>query len=132
AVGVWIKSGSRHETAEQNGISHFIEHMLFKGTTTRSAEDVAATIDAIGGQLDAFTTREYVGFYAKILDEYLDTAFDLLADIVLHPTFPAEEVEKERNVIFEEISMVEDSPQELVHEMFTEQFWKDHPLGRPI
>lgn len=132
AVGVWIRSGSRQETAVQNGISHFIEHMLFKGTNTRSAEDIATAIDSIGGQLDAFTTREYVGFYAKVLDDYLDRAFDLLSDIVLNPTFPAEEVEKERNVIFEEISMVEDSPQELVHELFTEQFWKDHPLGRPI
>ncbi|MBI1745590.1 MAG: insulinase family protein [Acidobacteria bacterium] len=132
AVGVWIKSGSRHESANENGISHFIEHMLFKGTTTRSAETIATTIDAIGGQLDAFTTREYVGFYAKVLDEYLDRAFGLLGDIVLNPTFPEAEIEKERNVIFEEINMVEDSPQELVHEMFTEHFWKNHPLGRPI
>ena len=132
SVGIWIRSGSRHETAAQNGISHFIEHMLFKGTNTRSAEDIATAIDSIGGQLDAFTTREYVGFYAKILDEYLEAAFALLADIVLRPAFPDAEVEKERNVIFEEINMVEDSPQELVHEVFTEAFWRGHPLGRPI
>jgi predicted Zn-dependent peptidase len=131
-IGVWIKSGSRQDPQEKNGISHFIEHMVFKGTTTRSAEDIAIAIDSIGGQLDAFTTRECVGFYTKILDEHLETAFELLSDIVLNPRFPEEELEKERNVIFEEIGMVEDTPQDLVHEIFTERFWKDHPLGRPI
>lgn len=132
ALGIWIKSGSRAEPPELNGISHFIEHMLFKGSKKRSAEEIAKTIDRMGGQLDAFTSREYTGFYAKVLDEHLQEAFELIADIVLNPLFPEEEIERERNVIFEEINMVEDSPQELVHELFIERFWKGHPLGLPI
>lgn len=132
SLGIWIKSGSRHESSEQNGISHFLEHLLFKGTRSRTAQQIAKDIDSIGGQLDAFTSREYVGFYAKILDEHLGTAFDLLSEIVLHPRFPADEIERERNVICEEINMTEDAPAELVHDMFTESFWKGHPLGRPI
>lgn len=132
AIGIWVKNGSRQEPAEKNGISHFIEHMLFKGTRKRSTEDIAKAIDSIGGQMDAFTTREYVGFYIKVLDDHLATALELLSDIVLNPTFPEDELEKERNVIFEEISMTEDTPQDLVYEIFTEKFWNSHPLGRPI
>ncbi len=132
AVGVWMKRGSRHETPEQNGISHFIEHLLFKGTETRTAQDIALIVDSVGGQMDAFTTKEYTCFYFKVLDDHLDIAVDLLSDIVRHPKFLPEEVEKERKVIFEEIKMVEDTPDELVYDIFSESFWRGHPLGRPI
>jgi predicted Zn-dependent peptidase len=132
SVGIWIGSGSRRETHEQNGISHFIEHMLFKGTTTRSAEDIARSVDSIGGNLDAFTAKELVCFNTKVLDEHLSQAFDVLADLVLHPMFRPEDIEKEKGVILEEIKMEEDSPDYLVHEIFSSNFWKDHPLGKPI
>jgi predicted Zn-dependent peptidase len=132
SLGVWLKQGSRHERPEENGISHFIEHLLFKGTERRSAAEIARTIDSIGGQCDAFTSKEYTCFYARVLDDHLPLALDLLADIVLHPKFDPENIEKERRVIFEEIKMVEDSPDELVYDLFTESFWKSHPLGRPI
>jgi predicted Zn-dependent peptidase len=132
AIGVWIRCGSRFEAPQVSGISHFIEHLLFKGTRTRTAADIAKVIDSVGGQLDAFTDKEYVGFYAKVLDQHLPLAFELLSDIVLHPTFPTGEIENERKVIFEEISTVEDTPQELIHELYLESFWLDHPLGRRI
>ena len=132
SLGVWLKQGSRHETPEENGISHFIEHLLFKGTQKRTAADIARTIDSIGGQCDAFTSKEYTCFYARVLDEQLPLALDLLSDIVLHPKFEPDQIEKERKVIFEEIKMVEDSPDELLYDLFTENFWRDHPLGRPI
>jgi predicted Zn-dependent peptidase len=132
AIGVWVRCGSRFEDAEVSGISHFIEHLLFKGTRLRTAADIAKVIDSVGGQLDAFTDKEYVGFYARVLDWHVPLAFELLSDIVLNPTFPAAEIERERNVIFEEISTVEDSPQELVHDIYLENFWHGHPLGRPI
>ncbi|MBN2319718.1 MAG: insulinase family protein [Acidobacteria bacterium] len=132
SLGVWIQTGSCSEEAENSGISHFIEHLLFKGTKRRSMAKIAETIDSIGGQLNAFTEKEYVGYYAKVLDEHLPIAFDLLSDMVLNPVFPAAEIERERNVIFEEINMVEDSPQELIQDLFLETFWKKHPLGRPI
>jgi predicted Zn-dependent peptidase len=132
AIGVWVRCGSRFEAAEVSGISHFIEHLLFKGTKSRTAADIANASDAVGGQLDAFTDKEYVGFFAKVLDQHLPFVFELLADIVLNPTFPAVEIERERKVIFEEISTVEDTPQELIHELYLESFWKDHPLGRRI
>jgi predicted Zn-dependent peptidase len=132
SLGVWVKCGSRFEEPKSAGISHFIEHLLFKGTKSRSTEKIAETIDSIGGQLNAFTEKEYVGFYAKVLDEHLPLVFDLLSDIVLNPAFPAKELERERNVIFEEINMVEDSPQELILDLYMEHCWKGHPLGRPI
>jgi len=132
ALGVWMKRGSRHESQEQNGISHFIEHLLFKGTETRSAQDIALIVDSVGGQMDAFTTKEYTCFYFKVLDEHVDIAVDLLSDIVRHPKFIPDEVEKERKVIYEEIKMVDDTPDELVYDIFSESFWKNHPLGRPI
>ena len=109
SVGIWIGSGSRRESTEQNGISHFIEHMLFKGTTSRSAEDIARSVDAIGGNLDAFTAKELVCFNTKVLDQHLSQAFDVLADLVLHPMFREEDIEKEKGVILEEIKMEEDS-----------------------
>ena len=132
AVGVWLRRGSRHETPLESGISHFIEHMVFKGTERRTASQIAEEMDAIGGQTDAFTTKEYASFYAKVMDEHLPTVLDLLADILLHPSFNPEEIERERRVIFEEFKMVEDTPDDLVHEIFQESFWPDHPLGRPI
>jgi len=132
SLGVWVKCGSRFEDVRRAGIAHFIEHLLFKGTKSRSTEEIAETIDAVGGQLNAFTEKEYIGFYARVLDEHLPLAFDILSDIVLNPAFPAKEIERERNVIFEEISMVEDSPQELILDLHTEDCWKDHPLGQPI
>ncbi|MFN7918369.1 MAG: pitrilysin family protein [Vicinamibacterales bacterium] len=132
SIGVWLTRGSRHETAEQGGIAHFVEHMLFKGTHTRTAEDIAQAIDSIGGQLDAFTAKEYASYYIKVLDEHLPLALDILSDIVLNPAFDPEDVEREKKVIVEEIKMVEDTPDDLVHEIFTQGFWEDHPLGRPI
>jgi predicted Zn-dependent peptidase len=132
SVGIWIGTGSRRETQEQNGISHFIEHMLFKGTTHRSAEDIARSVDSIGGNLDAFTAKELVCFNTKVLDQHLSLAWDVLADLVLNPLFRPEDIEKEKGVILEEIKMEADSPDYLVHEIFSSNFWKDHPLGKPI
>ena len=132
SLGVWLKKGSRHESAPENGISHFIEHLLFKGTAHRTAQEIALTIDSIGGQIDAFTGKEYTCFYAKVLDEHLPVALDLLSDIVLHPNFDPAEIEKERKVIFEEIRMVDDTPDELVYDLFNQHLWPDHPLGRPL
>lgn len=132
SVGVWIGTGSRRETPEQNGICHFIEHMLFKGTKNRSAQDIARSVDSIGGNLDAFTAKEMVCYNTKVLDEHLPIAMDVLSDLVLNPLFREEDIEKEKGVILEEIKMDADSPDYLVHEIFTANFWKDHPLGRPI
>ncbi|MBI4263242.1 MAG: insulinase family protein [Acidobacteria bacterium] len=132
SIGVWLARGSRHEPPAQSGIAHFVEHMLFKGTTTRSAEDIAQTIDSIGGQMDAFTAKEYASYYIKVLDEHLPLAVDVLADIVMRPAFDALDIEREKKVVLEEIKMVEDTPDDLVHELFTEHFWQNHPLGRPI
>ena len=132
SIGVWLTRGSRHETAERSGIAHFVEHMLFKGTSTRSAEDIAQAIDSIGGQLDAFTAKEYASYYIKVLDEHLPLALDILSDIVLNPAFTPDDIEREKKVVVEEIKMVEDTPDDLVHELFTQGFWEDHPLGRPI
>src|SRR2546423_2572671 len=132
SVGIWVGNGSRCEAPEQNGLSHFIEHMLFKGTSKRSAEDIARSVDSIGGNLDAFTAKELVCFNTKVLDEHLPFAFDVLADLVLHPMFRDEDIDKEKGVILEEIKMDADNPDYLVHEIFSSNFWKDHPLGKPI
>ena len=132
AIGVWLKRGSRHETPEQAGISHFIEHMVFKGTRNRSAEAIASQVDSIGGHMDAFTAKEYASFHLKVLDEHAPLAVDILADIVMNPLFDPSEMTKEKKVIFEEMSMVEDTPDDLVMELFSAAFWPDHPLGRPI
>ena len=132
SIGVWLTRGSRHETAERGGIAHFVEHMLFKGTATRSAEDIAQAIDSIGGQLDAFTAKEYASYYIKVLDEHLPLAMDILSDIVRNPAFSPDDVQREKKVVVEEIKMVEDTPDDLVHELFTQGFWENHPLGRPI
>ena len=132
AMGVWIKSGSRCEPAEVNGISHFVEHMLFKGTHSRSAQNIAREMDSIGGNLDAFTGKETICFNVKSLAEHVPIALDVLADLVLNPVFAAPEIERERGVILEEIKIDEDNPDLLVHELFMQSFWKDHPLGWPI
>jgi predicted Zn-dependent peptidase len=132
SVGVWLTRGSRHEPSQHAGIAHFVEHMLFKGTSSRSAEDIAQQVDSIGGQLDAFTSKEYAGYYVKVLDEHLPLAIDILTDLVSHPLFQPDDIEREQKVVLEEIKMVEDTPDDLVHEIFAEGFWSGHPLGRPI
>jgi len=132
SLGVWIKTGSRRETSEENGISHFIEHMLFKGTKNRSAEDIARSVDSIGGGLDAFTAKEMVSYNTKVLDEHLPLAFDVLADMVRNPLFRDEDIEKEKGVILEELKMDVDNPEYLLHDIFSSNFFKDHPLGKPI
>ena len=132
SIGVWLTRGSRHEPRVHEGIAHFVEHMLFKGTETRSAEDLAQQIDSIGGHLDAFTSKEYAGYYIKVLDEHVPIALDLLSDMLLNPALAPDDVVREQGVILEEIKMVEDAPDDLVHEMFVQKFWTRHPLGRPI
>jgi predicted Zn-dependent peptidase len=132
AMGVWVKSGSRCEAAEINGISHFVEHMLFKGTRSRTAQSIAREMDSIGGNLDAFTGKETICFTVKSLAAHVPIALDVITDLVLNPTFVSTEIERERGVILEEIKIDEDNPDVLVHELFTQNFWKDHPLGKPI
>ncbi len=132
SIGIWVKSGSRHEDPNVNGISHFVEHMVFKGTSSRSAEDIARQVDSIGGNMDAFTGKETICFNVKVLDEHLPVAIDILSDMVLHPVFDVNEITRERGVILEEIKMDEDNPDYLVHEIFTQNFFKGHPLGKPI
>ena len=132
SLGAWLTRGSRHEDPTHAGIAHFVEHMLFKGTTNRSAEKIAQEIDSIGGQLDAFTAKECASYYLKVLDEHLPRAVDVLSDLLLHPEFDDVEITREKKVVLEEIKMVEDTPDDLVHEIFTESFWNGHPLGRSI
>jgi predicted Zn-dependent peptidase len=132
SIGVWVKTGSRDEDPQWNGISHFLEHMVFKGTSNRTAEEIARQVDSIGGNMDAFTAKECICFNAKVLDEHLPVAMDILSDLVLNPIFDGTDIGRERRVILEEIKMDEDNPDYLVHEIFTQNFWKDHPLGKPI
>ncbi len=132
SFAAWLTRGSRHESATRSGISHFLEHMIFKGTPARSAEDIAQEIDSIGGQLDAFTAKECASYYVKVLDEHLPRAVAVLSDLLLHPKFDADDIAREKKVVLEEIKMVEDTPDDLVHELFTQRFWSGHPLGRPI
>jgi predicted Zn-dependent peptidase len=132
SIGIWLQTGSRDEDAAWNGISHFIEHMLFKGTEHRTAEEIARQVDSIGGNMDAFTAKECICFNVKVLDEHLPVALEILSDLVLHPVFDSNDITRERGVILEEIKMDEDNPDYLVHEIFTQNFWKDHPLGKPI
>src|SRR5260221_11522617 len=132
SVGIWLASGSRAESSERNGIAHFIEHMVFKGTRKRTAEEIAQSVDAVGGMLDAFTAKEMTCFNAKVLDEHLPVAVDVLSDLVLHPRFDPEDIAKEKQVVLEEIKMEEDNPEYLIHELFTQNFWRGHPLGMPI
>jgi len=132
SMGVWLDLGSRDEELAVHGISHFLEHMVFKGTTTRSAQQFAREVDSIGGNLDAFTGKETVCFNIKVLDENVPAALDLLTDLVLHPTFAPDDIAKEQGVILEEIKMDEDNPDYLVHELFTQNFYPGDALGRPI
>ena len=132
SIGIWLETGSRDETPQANGISHFIEHMVFKGTKHRTAEEIARQVDSIGGNMDAFTSKECICFNVKVLDENIPVALEILTDLVLHPTFTAEDIARERGVILEEIKMDEDNPDYLVHELFTQNFWKGDALGRPI
>ncbi|MBI1749120.1 MAG: insulinase family protein [Acidobacteria bacterium] len=132
SVGVWVRTGSRREPSELNGITHFIEHMVFKGTERRSAEEIARSVDSVGGMLDAFTAKEMICFNAKVLDEHLPIAFDVLSDLVLHPRFNEDDLAREKSVVLEEIKMDQDNPDYLVHEIFTQNFWRNHPLGKPI
>src|ERR1700737_3065829 len=132
SVGVWVRNGSRREVPEENGLAHFMEHMVFKGTERRSAESIAREMDSIGGMLDAFTSKEQICFSAKVLDEHLPIAFDIIADLVLRPKFDSEDIRKERQVVLEAIKMDQDNPEYLLHELFTSGFWPDHALGRPI
>jgi predicted Zn-dependent peptidase len=131
-VGIWARRGSRHETAELNGICHFIEHAVFKGTKRRTALDIAIESDRLGGHLDAFTTHEVTGFTMKVTDKGLPQAFDILADMLAHPRFDREDLEREQKVILEEMKMVEDTPDEFLGELFNAAYFPDHPLGRPI
>ncbi len=132
SIGIWVKTGSRHEDADVNGISHFLEHMVFKGTKGRTAADIARQMDSIGGNMDAFTAKECICFNVKVLDEHMPIALDVLSDLVLNPVFDTSDITRERGVILEEIKMDEDNPDYLVHEIFTQNFWKGHPLGKPI
>jgi predicted Zn-dependent peptidase len=132
SIGVWVACGSRHEDALTNGTAHFIEHMLFKGTQGRSAFDIAAAIDSVGGVMNAFTSKELTSFYIKIPDYHLPLAVDLLADIFKHSLFEAEEIEKEKSVVLQEIHMLEDAPDDYIHDFFETQYWSGHCLGLPI
>lgn len=132
SLGVWVNAGSRDETDEENGLSHFIEHMIFKGTSKRSAFQIAREFDAIGGQTNAFTTMENTCYHARVLNTHTEKVVDILSDIFLNSVFDDQEVEKERSVIFQEIGMLEDSPEEYIHFLSEQTFWGDHPLGRSI
>lgn len=132
ALGIWVGAGSRHENDDNSGISHFIEHLLFKGTQKRTATDIAESLDSVGGQLNAFTTKEFTCYYAKVLDEHLDLAIDVLTDMFFNSKFQEEAIEKERGVIEEEIRMYEDTPDELIHDLFIKTVWPENTLGRPI
>ncbi len=131
-LGIWVKTGSRNETVSKNGISHFLEHMFFKGTAKRTAKDIAVEIDSMGGELNAFTSREGTTFYIKVLDEQIDSAVELLSDIFLNSTFHENEIEKEKSVIFEEIKLVEDSPEEFIHDLFNKNIWGESGLGQSV
>lgn len=132
AIGVWVENGSRHERADENGLSHLLEHMLFKGTARRSARDIAREVDSSGGMLNAFTSREYSCYYAKVLARRLPMAVNLLSDVIRNPRFDLDEIEKERRVVLQEIHMVEDTADDLIHDLFNRTFWQSHSLGFPI
>ncbi len=131
-IGIWVPAGSRFETREKNGISHFLEHMLFKGTKKRSALDIAVEVDSLGGEMNAFTSREQTTYYIKVLDTHLRQALDILTDIFLHSTLDAQELDRERQVILEEIRMQEDQPEDLVHDVINEIIWPGQALGFPV
>ncbi|MHB8157375.1 MAG: M16 family metallopeptidase, partial [Desulfocucumaceae bacterium] len=132
AIGIWVNVGSRDEGDQVAGISHFIEHLMFKGTEKRTAKEIAETLDTVGGQLNAFTTKEYTCYYAKVLDEHFELALDVLSDMLFNSKYDVNDIDRERNVILEEIKMYEDTPDEQVHDVFAGTIWQKHPLGRPI
>lgn len=132
AIGLWIGCGSRDESKEQQGISHFLEHLFFKGTQNRTAKEIAETFDSVGGHLNAFTTKEYTCIYARVLAEHVGLAIDVLSDMFFNSLFNREEIEKEKKVVLEEIKMYDDTPDELVHDLYSQVVWPEHPLGRPI
>ena len=132
SVGLWVGTGSQHETPAEAGLSHFLEHMVFKGTEKRTARQIAEEMDAVGGQLNAFTSKECTCFYAKTVDEHLPLAMDVVCDLAVHPSFDAKEMEKEKGVVLEEISMSEDTPEDLVHELLMLAYYGDQPIARPI
>jgi len=131
-IGIWVGSGSRNETSQNLGVSHFIEHLLFKGTENRSAREIAETVDAVGGQFNAFTTKEYTCYYIKVISKHLPLAMEVLSDMLFHPKFDLADIDKEREVVLEEIHMYEDAPDETIHDLYMETVWPDHPLGRSI
>lgn len=132
AIGFWIKTGSRFEETEEAGISHLIEHLLFKGTTKRDARQIAESIEEVGGQLNAFTSKEYTCFYIRVLEEYLPLAVDVLSDMLFNSLFSEEAINREKGVVAEELSMYEDTPDDIIHDYFSQAIWDGHPLGRPI
>jgi len=132
SLGIWVRVGSRDEETHKNGISHFLEHMFFKGTAKRTAKDIAVEIDSLGGELNAFTSKESTTFYVKILDEYLEKGIDLLSDVFLHSTFPEEDIEKEKRIIKEEIKLVEDTPDDYIHDLFNQTIWGNKGIGQPV
>ena len=131
-LGIWVGTGSRNEQDDNHGISHFIEHLMFKGTHQRSAKEIAEMVDAVGGQLNAFTAKEYTCYYIKVIDSHLDLAIDILSDMLLASKFDPEDIKREREVVLEEVKMYEDSPDELVHDLHLDHVWPGHPLGRNI
>jgi predicted Zn-dependent peptidase len=132
SVGIWVKVGSRDESFEKNGISHFLEHMFFKGTTKRTSMDIAVEIDSLGGELNAFTSRESTTFYIKVINEHIERAVELLSDIFMNSTFPEEDIEKEKRIILEEIKLVEDTPEDYIHDLFNKNIWGESGLGQPV
>src|SRR5690606_7313368 len=132
SVGVWVRAGSVYESRGEMGVSHLLEHMVFKGTQRRSAHEIALALERLGGSLDAYTTREHTSFQTRTLDEHLDAALDVLADLVLNPTLRGQDLELEREVVLEEISTVEDTPDDLVFDLHAEALWGDHPYGFSI
>ncbi len=131
-VGIWVRVGSRNEPPEQNGISHFLEHMFFKGTKKRTAKDIAFETDSLGGELNAFTSRETTTFYIKVLDEFLENGLELLSDIFMNSVFPDEDIEKEKKIIKEEIKMVEDTPDDYIHDLFNQTIWGHSGIGQSV
>lgn len=132
AIGLWVGTGSRNEIEGYEGISHFIEHMFFKGTKNRTARQLAESLEAVGGQLNAFTTKEFTCYFAKVLDEDISLAIDVLSDMFFNSSFDSKEIDKEKNVVIEEIKMYQDTPDELIHDLFSQYIWNGHPLGKPI
>ncbi len=132
SVGVWIDVGSRDESASRNGISHFIEHMVFKGTANRSVKEIAQSLESVGGYMNAFTGKEHTCYYARVLDEFAELALDVLSDLAIHPTFPAKDIEKEKGVVIEELKNAEDDPDDIIHDYFDKALFGEHPLGFPV